>query len=317
MSRGELVELLLRWTAALVLPVALVVVALGLDSAEFFSGYVDQVQWRQVEGDPGGTFGGLGDWFWDFLRYVYLVCILSSFYILLRDKENYRENLRFLTKWVGMVLVAALVFWRGYRYYLDNQEQVEEEEELLETGKAIDTTVDFDPMEAPVDDLVEQLSTAPSLLVTAISIATVLLVLYVVYTLWRRSQRRSADIAPDDWMDDLSNQAQDAIDHLRDGDDLRGVILRCYREMAQTAAESRGVQRQTSATPREFENTLRRIGLPEQSVKRLTELFEQVRYGRYRPTPRDRLEAIDSLSEIIIACQPKETDDVRAAYRPT
>jgi hypothetical protein len=121
-----------------------------------------------------------------------------------------------------------------------------------------------------------------------------------LYHWWqhRRTNRSERSLT----LAELSRRAELAIAELRQGQRLDDVILRCYREMAETVSAQRGVRRGQDVTPREFERELLRAELPPQAVQRLTRLFELVRYGGYQPGTRDQLEAIDSLTAIIAAC---------------
>ena len=49
--------------------------------------------------------------------------------------------------------------------------------------------------------------------------------------------------------------------------------------MSRVLHQQRGIRRHQAMTPREFVVYLEEVGLPTEAVMRLTELFEQVRYG--------------------------------------
>jgi hypothetical protein len=102
---------------------------------------------------------------------------------------------------------------------------------------------------------------------------------------------------------DLAREAEATIAALRRGGDLDTSIIHCYQEMSQIVWTEKGIVRETAMTPREFEDRLEGIGLPRQSVRTLTRLFEQVRYGAV-PTglPEENL-ALNCLSDIVSACK--------------
>ncbi len=77
----------------------------------------------------------------------------------------------------------------------------------------------------------------------------------------------------------LAGEAAAALHALADGRDLKDVILRSYQQMAALVSRERGIEREESATPREFEEILITGGLPPEPVRELTRLFEKVRYG--------------------------------------
>jgi hypothetical protein len=67
--------------------------------------------------------------------------------------------------------------------------------------------------------------------------------------------------------------------------------------------EERQIVRQNAMTPREFERLLLEKGLPGAPVRRLTSLFEGVRYGNQAPARREEDLARLSLSEIVQHCR--------------
>jgi len=104
-------------------------------------------------------------------------------------------------------------------------------------------------------------------------------------------------------LEQLAQEAEEAIGQLRAGSDLKNTVIRCYAEMARVLAERRGIRRQRSMTTREFEEHLRDLNLPDEPVRRLTRLFEDVRYGTMTPGEREEQQAIASLTAIVEACQ--------------
>jgi hypothetical protein len=63
-----------------------------------------------------------------------------------------------------------------------------------------------------------------------------------------------------------------------------------------------GIRRQEAMTPSEFANRLESVGLPGDPVRRLTRLFEAVRYGAKKPGQDESHEATVCLNAIIAAC---------------
>ena len=101
----------------------------------------------------------------------------------------------------------------------------------------------------------------------------------------------------------LGNKAQEALDHLKAGGDLKDAVLRCYYEMSQILLEQRNLKRARSMTPHEFESILVADGLPGEPVHQLTHLFEEVRYGTKKTGTREENIAVSSLSAIVEACK--------------
>lgn len=113
--------------------------------------------------------------------------------------------------------------------------------------------------------------------------------------------KRRAPRAP---LREFANKAQAALDDIEEGKiDFDDVIIRCYAEMSQTLLAEKGIQRAQSMTTQEFGQELLASGFPPLPVQRLTQLFEQVRYGRQQPGETAKIMATESLREIIYFCR--------------
>ena len=123
------------------------------------------------------------------------------------------------------------------------------------------------------------------------------LVVGVIYLYLRSRQPKAKPLKR------IAFEAQEALDAIQSGGDLREVIIRCYFEMNKTVNESRSLKRGLDMTPHEFELFLHERGLPKEPVHQLTELFEQVRYGAFIPGRKEERIAVSSLTSIISACQ--------------
>lgn len=134
----------------------------------------------------------------------------------------------------------------------------------------------------------------PGWLITLVSVAVFALILGAFWLLWQRSRRRT-----DDSLTRLAQEAEVTLDALRAGGDVRNAVLRCYGEMQRVLRESHGIRRRRSMTPREFEDRLAAAGLSSEHVRRLTRLFEAVRYGAHVPRAREEREAEDCLESIV------------------
>ncbi len=87
-----------------------------------------------------------------------------------------------------------------------------------------------------------------------------------------------------------------AVADLQGGGQLPDVILRCYRDMYRILSAK--VSSHHQLTAREFVRQLQLAGVGEEEVRRLTSLFERVRYGRLPGGPRERAEAVELLQAI-------------------
>jgi len=132
----------------------------------------------------------------------------------------------------------------------------------------------------------------------AVGIGVALVVGGGLWLLWR--SRRSPESHP---LQQVAEQARHAIGAIQSGADVRNVVLRCYFEMSRVLSEEKGLMRQSTMTPREFERSLAAVGLPQPAVQRLTRLFEGVRYGDKTADGDEEEQAILSLTAIVDACR--------------
>jgi len=147
----------------------------------------------------------------------------------------------------------------------------------------------------------EFVAAPPTWLVLAASLALALLIALilagVVWWVWLR-RRRAANP-----LEQLAQEAQEALEALQSGGDLKDSVLRCYFEMNRVLREQRGITRPEPTTPREFEKQLEQAGLPGEHVRRLTRLFEDVRYGAKVSGEREERQAIACLTAIVEHCR--------------
>lgn len=129
----------------------------------------------------------------------------------------------------------------------------------------------------------------------ALFLATLLVGL--AWILWRRRRRSSMPL------DKLAQEAEHAVQAIEAGADLRDTVTRCYFDMMQILKEERGIHRQRAMTPREFEAGLEKAGIPTTQVRRLTRLFEEVRYGNKQLGQREERQAVISLTSIVRFCR--------------
>lgn len=132
----------------------------------------------------------------------------------------------------------------------------------------------------------------------AVGIGAALLIGGALWLLWR--SRRPPAPRP---LAQVAEQARRAIRSIEAGADVRNAILLCYFEMSRILGEEKGLTRQSTMTPREFERSLAAAGLPGPAVQRLTRLFESVRYGAKATGAGEEQEAKIALAEISDACR--------------
>lgn len=135
--------------------------------------------------------------------------------------------------------------------------------------------------------------------VTAIGLGVLSAVIIVgaVWSFWRRRSQQPTSLQS------LAQEAGDAIEALQAGADFKDTVMRCYHQMGQVLLEQKGLEREQAMTPREFERYLNEAGIPGEPVRRLTRLFEGVRYGDKTPDRDQEDQAIACLTFIVEACK--------------
>ncbi len=102
--------------------------------------------------------------------------------------------------------------------------------------------------------------------------------------------------------ENIASIARDTLDEIADGRDFGDSVTSCYLRMIDAVKSGHGISRQEGMTPTEFANRLESAGLPGDPIRRLTRLFEAVRYGARKPDQEDSEEAKTCLIAIIAAC---------------
>jgi hypothetical protein len=100
----------------------------------------------------------------------------------------------------------------------------------------------------------------------------------------------------------LAGIARASLRDLSSGKDSTDVIMNCYYRMSDVVWDKKQINRNASVTPSEFALHLEQAGLPGDAVRRLTRLFESVRYGGYKSDPSTVNEAIICLTTILQHC---------------
>lgn len=157
----------------------------------------------------------------------------------------------------------------------------------MEAGASIPPPVFSPPEETPM------LSYAVSLLI----VLGVAFLAWRAYRIWQAVNQR-----PNRSLQDLVRIARSSLRDLSDGRETADVIMNCYFRMSDVVADKRNLQRNTSMTPAEFASRLEEAGLPGDAVRRLTRLFESVRYGGRKAGPKDVNEAVACLTTVLQYC---------------
>ena len=157
----------------------------------------------------------------------------------------------------------------------------------LETGASVPPPIFSPPQETPL------LSYVVSLLI----VLTVIFVTWRIYRAWQAMNQRSANS-----LQHLARIARSSLRDLSDGRDATDVIMNCYFRMSDVVSDRKNLRRGLSMTPAEFASRLEEAGLPGDAVRRLTRLFESVRYGGRKTGPKEVNEAVACLTTVLQYC---------------
>lgn len=217
-----------------------------------------------------------------------MIIIMMVLFILMPNKR--KELLqRIVTYTVWLLVIYALVF----SFQPDQFAEIEPPaQEGASSGEAFDAD---NPVFSPPEFVI-----APPAWFVIISSGLVLTGLFIiVWAVWRRLPKPLEPFDNEAALERLSQEAQEAVDRLRAGHDLKDTIQRCYFEMSQILSQQYGYVRQHGMTPREFEQQLSQSGLHSQHIQRLTRLFEMVRYSPQQADAQTQTEAEACLTAIV------------------
>ncbi len=119
-----------------------------------------------------------------------------------------------------------------------------------------------------------------------------------LYVFWK--EMNAADAEPS--FKKIAGIARSSLRDLSSGRDSTDVIINCYFRMSDVVADKRNLNRGVDMTPNEFAGRLEQAGLPGDAVRRLTRLFEKVRYGGHRSDSTSINEAVACLTTILHYC---------------
>lgn len=134
------------------------------------------------------------------------------------------------------------------------------------------------------------------------SFVAVMFFVFIVWVLflWRRSDLHV--VTRTQPLEEIGEAVRLALDELETGVGERDTVIHCYVRMNEIVMRSIHVERGASRTASEFAARLEVLGLPGDSTRRLTRLFEMARYGAHASQAWDIQEAKDCLEEIARYC---------------
>jgi hypothetical protein len=288
--RGRRTATLLITLAALI---SLFILATGLSGVELMPGDPDAFNWIFRFERPSQTVAPGGERMMEIFRVLYLIGLVLLPIYLIYSIVNPKARKRFIRDMVTLAFFT--LFMMVVADYIEKNFQEQEGTELEGFGGMGEMPLgEGDVPAAEEQKPPEVLVWIAGLVVALVIVALGVLIFLIV---WYNRKRN------DEFVDRIATEMQSAIDELQAGGDIRNVVVRCYSEMIQALKEQRGIQKNASLTPREFEDALKKNGLPLEPVHELTRLFELVRYGHKPISKREELVAIDNLTLIVEACR--------------
>jgi hypothetical protein len=272
---------------------ALMVLSVNLRSVSF--GDTQPIGREEVETLARPTPSGLGEVGEESLQSQ--IILLVAFVILvalvgvLLSPEARKRMFLFLIRMVFTLWALYFLFNRypGMFDFLNPALQQDiPRPQTFDSGAGIPPPIFTPPQETPM------LSYAVSLLI----IFGILFVAWRVYRVWRATNQYPAKS-----LQDLARIARLSLRDLSSGRETTDVIMNCYFHMSDVVSDKRNLQRGMSMTPAEFASRLEEAGLPGDAVRRLTRLFEAVRYGGRKAGPKEVNEAVACLTTILQYCR--------------
>ena len=146
----------------------------------------------------------------------------------------------------------------------------------------------------------------PSEILYLISLGVVLTLAIIAFRMGRRWLQKRRPQKSTQPLEGLAEVARSSLAEISSGRDWEDVIINCYARMSAVADAQRGLHRRKDLTASEFAARLERAGLPGQAVRRLTNLFEEARYGAVQASRDEVAEAIACLRSVLYACGVNE-----------
>jgi len=142
-----------------------------------------------------------------------------------------------------------------------------------------------------------QISPAFSYLISFGFALFLLITIWAIYRGWKKYAALTGQP-----LNEIARIARSSLHDLSSGGDSSDVIINCYLRMSDVVSNKRQLHRSVAMTPHEFSLRLEQAGLPGDAVSRLTRLFEAVRYGDRKSSPKDVNEAVTCLTTILHYC---------------
>jgi hypothetical protein len=295
---GAMKKLLSNKTAVIVFGIlsilVLVYVSAGFSSLQFQAGKP-----FSVAGKEGGQSVEFGLYqfpiYYMILFAVGLLTILTIFALIVMPPKK---------RWLLLLLLALVIIVFFVIGYLSSRPAVEV---VVPTAVYTGTpAILAEDLGTPVPTVIPSEFTPPVVSSWTSYLVALALTAAVAIGAWFFLGKRVLKTEPE--LKELADIAQATLNELQEGKDWGNTIEGCYFRMTDTIQKRRGLKRRIHMTPAEFAVILEKTGLPGASIRRLTALFERVRYGGKKSTQEDVEEAVACMTEIVDACREAERE---------
>lgn len=224
---------------------------------------------------------------WERIAFLSLVALLFVILLLLLNPETRKRVIAVLVR-TTVTFIALVWFMKNYG------------KNLLPFAASLEPA---SPVEGELGEVPAPIYSPPGVHPLVIYLLSLLLALGLVFLFWRLWQwnlQLHPKISP---VREIADIARDTMQHLSSAQNLEDAIIECYVRMNETVATRRGLRRTLGMTSTEFARRLESMGLPAVAVRRLTTLFERIRYGGKTSTLDDVRDAKACLGSIVQACE--------------
>ena len=287
-----------KWTVvslSLLAVSVMILLATGLHNVELKPGYTlpfDEAQ--RVQTSLGSAARGFQEVpLWKQVLFWMLIGVLFVLILSLLTPEMRKRLLRSIISAFSTAFLLLYLFREG----IINPMGFEAAGEGGKLGQKADGVGDALPIEPFVPP---EISPWMTYVIALGFVLAFLATAWFIFRLWKRLSVSTPVLTKP--LDELASIARASLDDLAAGEEWDDVIIRCYVRMGEAVRNSRGLSRKHAMTPTEFARRLEQAGLPGEPVRRLTRLFEMVRYGG-RPSNQNEInEAVSCLTDILRYC---------------
>ncbi len=270
---------------------ALVMLASGLRDVSFHGGEALGVQEVEATGKPVVQFINSleGMPLWKALLIWAILLLIFVLLSLMLSPALRRQMVKIFLRLSAVGFVLFLLF----RYFRDafSNMSIPDPAAAVKQGPQGEVTVPvFEP------------PPASPWLSFAVSVGVLVVLVALIWGMVRWWERRKRFLELQRPLEDIAQIARTSLDDLSAGRAWDDVILESYDRMSRVVEKRRGLFRDGAMTPSEFAARLEQAGLPGDAVRRLTRLFEHVRYGARTSTDKEIQEATQCLTAILRYC---------------